>query len=172
MSQPHKICPRCQRPADLQAPQCDGCGRVYKTQFPQNPDQTVLGAPGHQPHQGPSPQLHNQQVHVHITAPPPPPQPLPPPSVYYQPQGDYIQLPPGFHSPGTAVLLSLLITGVGQMYNKQITKGVVVLVATIIIALGTAGFGVVPCWIIAAIDAFKIGDRLRAGEAVSQWQWF
>lgn len=44
MSQPCKICPRCQTPADLQAPTCSNCGRIYKTAFPQNPDRTVLGA--------------------------------------------------------------------------------------------------------------------------------
>lgn len=93
MSQPHKICPRCQTPADLQAPSCSNCGRVYKTAFPQNPDRTVLGAteppPAYpatieppyypaqpyqpeQPYYQPTQQPHNnQQVHVHVSAPQP-----------------------------------------------------------------------------------------------------
>lgn len=91
MSQPHKICPRCQRPAELQAPQCAGCGRAYRTQFPQNPDRTTLGAseppvpsyperlpPPSYPQQAypyqpepirPHPQGNNQEVHVHLSAP-------------------------------------------------------------------------------------------------------
>ena len=36
MSQPaYKICPRCQQPADLYAPQCSNCGHAFRTQFPQ-----------------------------------------------------------------------------------------------------------------------------------------
>ena len=42
MSQPHKICPRCKAPADLQVPQCRGCGRQFRTSFASD-DQTMLG---------------------------------------------------------------------------------------------------------------------------------
>ena len=94
VSQPHKICPRCQTPAELQAPQCSSCGRQYRTQFPQNPDRTVLAgseappaypvdyqAPGYpQPYDAPAggpPHLTNQQVHIHMSTPAPPPQAYP-----------------------------------------------------------------------------------------------
>lgn len=33
MTQPFKVCPKCQSPADLNAAQCVQCGRQYKTQF-------------------------------------------------------------------------------------------------------------------------------------------
>lgn len=43
MSVPHKICPRCKRPAPLDAAFCAGCGRQYKTNFSAPNDQTILG---------------------------------------------------------------------------------------------------------------------------------
>ena len=48
-----------------------------------------------------------------------------------------IQVPAGTHSVGTAVLLALLITGLGQLYNKQAMKGLVILVASVILAVFT-----------------------------------
>lgn len=94
MSQPHKICPRCHTPADLQAPQCLGCGRIYRTQFPQNPDRTTLGVPESPPqpmypvqqYEPPAPMSYDpagaqpyypeqgyqqpgQQVHIHVNTP-------------------------------------------------------------------------------------------------------
>jgi len=65
---PHKICPRCQRPADLHAPQCENCGRPYRTQFQGAPDQTVMGAPdpGYFPQRYPEQQP--SQVYVQVNA--------------------------------------------------------------------------------------------------------
>ena len=34
MTMPHKLCPRCQAPAPLEARFCSRCGRQYRTQFP------------------------------------------------------------------------------------------------------------------------------------------
>lgn len=47
MTQPYKVCPRCQTPADLQAAACASCGRQYRTQFvpPINQTQVVHPAP-------------------------------------------------------------------------------------------------------------------------------
>lgn len=161
VSQLHKICPRCQTQALIDAQYCSRCGHGFRTQF--QPDQTVLGVPPHQtPYQPPQPPAGYPYGAQHPYAPPGP---------YHSSRGG-IQLPPGYHSPGVAVLLSLLLTGGGQMYNRQVPKGVAVLVGTIFIAIGTAGFGVVPCLVLAAVDAFRIADRLRAGEPVGHWQWF
>lgn len=64
----HKLCPKCQTPADLLAPQCLSCGHVYRTQFAA-PDQT-------------------QVVNLPPRDTPPPPYAAPPP---YPP---YPQYPP------------------------------------------------------------------------------
>lgn len=48
MSQPHKICPTCHSPAEIQAPQCLACGHGFRTQFAPV-DQTRLGFSGRAP---------------------------------------------------------------------------------------------------------------------------
>lgn len=55
MSQPYKICPRCQQPADLAAPSCVKCGRIYKTQFTP-PEEKTQAFPGGIPAAAPPPQ--------------------------------------------------------------------------------------------------------------------
>jgi TM2 domain-containing membrane protein YozV len=83
-----------------------------------------------------------------------------------------IQVPAGTHSVGTAVLLALLITGLGQLYNKQAMKGLVILVASVILAVFTCGFSVLLTHPFAFIDALMIAQRLNRGEAVREWQCF
>lgn len=40
--QAYKVCPQCQTPAAIDAPQCASCGRVYRTQFAQPVNQTTV----------------------------------------------------------------------------------------------------------------------------------
>lgn len=75
-------------------------------------------------------------------------------------------------SASTAVLLTCLITGLGQMYLGQVLKGVVILLATIVIGALTAGVGSIVILIIAMIDASKIGKKLEAGQSVGEWEFF
>lgn len=157
MSQPHKICPRCQTPAAVDAQFCSRCGHGYRTQFQQ--DQTVLGAP-QPPYQAP------------YQPPPPPGYPYgqQPPS--YGPRPDFIQVAPGTHSSVTAMLMTLLIVGAGQWYNKQIIKGVVLLVVSMALLVITGCLAVFVIYPVAMIDAYQVGARLNRGEPVGQWQWF
>lgn len=83
-----------------------------------------------------------------------------------------IQVPAGTHSVGTAVLLALLITGLGQLYNKQAMKGLVILVASVILAVFTCGLSLLLTHPFAFIDALMIAQRLNRGEAVREWQCF
>jgi TM2 domain-containing membrane protein YozV len=83
-----------------------------------------------------------------------------------------IQVPAGTHSVGTAVLLALLITGLGQLYNKQAMKGLLILVASVILAVFTCGFSLLLTHPFAFIDALMIAQRLNRGEAVREWQCF
>lgn len=81
-------------------------------------------------------------------------------------------MPAGSHSVGTAVLLALLITGLGQVYNKQGMKGLVILVIAVILAAFTCGISILLTHPFAFIDAIMIAQRLNRGEAIREWQCF
>jgi TM2 domain-containing membrane protein YozV len=58
-------------------------------------------------------------------------------------------------SPGTAAVLSVLIPGVGQIYNGDFLRGIFWLIVTPGMWIGTGGlFGWV-CHVIAALTAFR-----------------
>lgn len=72
--------------------------------------------------------------------------------------------------PGLALLLSAVAGGGGYLYLGQTTKGVVIMIATILLTC-TLGIGVfIP--IIAAIDAYQMAVRLKKGQAIGQWECF
>ncbi|HEX6718805.1 MAG TPA: hypothetical protein VF088_16990 [Pyrinomonadaceae bacterium] len=71
-----------------------------------------------------------------------------------------IQVPAGTHSVGTTVILALLITGLGQVYNKQAMKGLLILVASVILAAFTCGASILLTHPFAFIDALMIAQRL------------
>jgi len=83
-----------------------------------------------------------------------------------------IQVAAGTHSVGTALLLALLITGLGQVYNKQGMKGLMILVVSVVLAAFTCGFSILLTHPFAFIDAILIAQRLNRGEAISEWQCF
>jgi len=68
-----------------------------------------------------------------------------------------------------AILSFLLLGGVGQMYLGQTKKGIIIIVATIILACVGVGF-VIP--ILGAVDAYMMADKLEKGEAIGDMQWF
>ena len=90
--------------------------------------------------------------------PPPgyaPPPYAPPPGQYppgYGPYPAYGPMP-GEKSAGVALVLSLLLTGLGQLYNGEISKGIIFLVVEIILwILSALTFGIlcivaVPFWL-------------------------
>ena len=153
MTQPFKICPQCQEAAAMNAASCARCGRVYRTTAPPPMQQTQVVQP-------PPPQY-------------PPSYPPPPFHSYGQcpPQGISVQ--PGTHLPVIALLLSLIFfVCAGQFYNKQVTKGLALLVASVVLAVFTAGLSMLITYPMAIIDAYLIGQRLNRGEVVGEWQWF
>lgn len=100
-----------------------------------------------------------------------------------------IQLPPGKQKPWLAVLLSFLLIGGGQLYNRQVLKGFILLGAfiTTFVYLLFLVFDaypnrlpITPWWpyffeavpFLLALDAYRIAARLRRGEPVRRWQWF
>jgi hypothetical protein len=61
-------------------------------------------------------------------------------------------------SPGTAVLLSALIIGAGQLYNNDFKKAAVMFVAAIGGAMFTMGFGTVGVWVWGMVDAHQVAS--------------
>lgn len=61
-------------------------------------------------------------------------------------------------SPGIALLLSLLICGVGQMYNGQAGKGILMLVGCILAWLFLLGWIV---WIWSMVDAYSTAKQMN-----------
>jgi TM2 domain-containing membrane protein YozV len=72
----------------------------------------------------------------------------------------------------TATILSCFFPGVGQMYLGQVIKGVVILVAGIVLSTVTSGIAGLPVWIVAMIDANNIAKKLASGRPVGQWEFF
>jgi TM2 domain-containing membrane protein YozV len=68
-----------------------------------------------------------------------------------------------------AVLSLLLLGGVGQMYIGQMKKGVILIVATVV--LSCIGIGVI-IPVLGAVDAYMLADKLQKGEAIGDMQWF
>ncbi len=69
-------------------------------------------------------------------------------------------------SAGLAAVLSFLISGLGQIYNGQIGKGLVILVVQAInvalmsILIGYVTFAIV--WVWAIYDAYRAADKINA----------
>ena len=68
-----------------------------------------------------------------------------------------------------AILSLLLFGGVGQMYLGQTKKGVIIIVATIV--LSCVGIGII-IPILGAVDAYMMADKLQKGESIGDMQWF
>ena len=68
-----------------------------------------------------------------------------------------------------AVLSVLLLGGVGQMYIGQMKKGIILIVATVV--LSCIGIGVIIPFL-GAVDAYMLADKLQKGEAIGDMQWF
>ncbi len=69
-------------------------------------------------------------------------------------------------SAGLAAVLSFFISGLGQIYNGQILKGLIIIVVQLINgALTTILIGWIPLaivWVWAIIDAYREAERINA----------
>lgn len=63
------------------------------------------------------------------------------------------------HKPGTAAVLSLLIPGVGQIYNGDFLRGIFWLIITPGFWIGTAGLFGWPFHLIAAYTAYHRAQK-------------
>ncbi len=72
--------------------------------------------------------------------------------------------------PMIALILSLILAGgAGQIYLGQTTKGIVLIVATLLLSCVGIGFII---WILGIIDAYQLGTMLKAGQPIGEWQFF
>jgi TM2 domain-containing membrane protein YozV len=73
-------------------------------------------------------------------------------------------------SAGLAAVLSFFISGLGQIYNGQILKGLVIIVVQLINgALTTILIGWIPLaivWVWAIVDAYREAERINARQWV------
>lgn len=72
-------------------------------------------------------------------------------------------------NPGLAAVLSFFITGLGQIYNGQIAKGIILIIVYGIswaLMFVLIGFITTPIlWIWGMYDAYKSAERINAGKA-------
>ncbi len=68
-----------------------------------------------------------------------------------------------------AVLSLLLLGGVGQIYLGQQKKGIILIVATVLLSCVVVG-AFIP--FVGAYDAYVIGERLKSGKAVGDMEFF
>ncbi len=61
-------------------------------------------------------------------------------------------------TPVVALILSLLIPGVGQFYNGDTKKGALVLIGAFVLGAATAGVVYLGLWIYGMYDAYQVAD--------------
>ena len=74
--------------------------------------------------------------------------------------------PPKTKSEGLAAVLSFLIPGLGQMYNGEIGKGVMILLGCIL--LGFLSFLIVPIVILVVVYIWNIYDAFKTAEELNE----
>ncbi|EON72425.1 hypothetical protein [Lysinibacillus sphaericus] len=76
-----------------------------------------------------------------------------------------------FH-PMIPTLLTLLIPGVGQIINKQVGKGFLLLIIFALSVFIPFGIGLVIVGLLIIIDAYLVGKKHYEGKLVGKWQFF
>jgi hypothetical protein len=70
------------------------------------------------------------------------------------------------------VLNLLLFGGVGYIIMGQKTKGIVAIVAAIVLAVPTCGLGALAVGAFGAVDGYMQAQQLQAGHPVGEWTFF
>ena len=75
--------------------------------------------------------------------------------------------------PILVLVLNLLVAGgVGYIIMGQKTKGIVAIVAWVVLLFVTCGVGSGILGIVTAIDGYLQAQQLQQGKPVGQWTWF
>lgn len=75
-------------------------------------------------------------------------------------------------NPIIAAVLSALIPGLGQVYLKQVLKGLAIVGGNVVMVIASMGLANIFIWVAAVIDAYKIGNKLQKGTPVQKWEFF
>lgn len=75
-------------------------------------------------------------------------------------------------SPFVALILSIIIVGLGQMVNGQLIKGLLMLAAAMVLGALTGGVAGVVIWIISGIDAYTCVNKLKQGRPIGMFSFF
>ena len=100
--------------------------------------------------------------------PPPPPPPPPPRPPGSPPSGKLIYPSKPPQSPHLA-WINILLPGLSQILMGQTTKGIVLLIGSLVLL--PIGIGAL-VWIGSIIDGFLVGQVLQSGRPVGEWQFF
>ena len=165
MSEPAKICPKCQTSALLDARTCSVCAHGFRTQFVAPDDKTQIYLPGDLPPVYSPPQYTPPNAQY-------PPQYTPVPQPVYVVSGDSIQVPAGTHPVPLIAIIGVFCFPLGTMMNRQFIKALVILMCGIGIGLVTVGIGAFLIGVIAWIDSILVANRLNRGEVIGQWTSF
>lgn len=71
-----------------------------------------------------------------------------------------------------ALLSACCIAGLGQILLGQVTKGVAMLLGSIVLAVATAGISALITWPLMGIDAYMVASRLKEGCVLGEWDFF
>ncbi len=75
-------------------------------------------------------------------------------------------------SPIVFALLSFLLPGLGQLLNRQVSKGILTMVGSFILPLLPFGaLAATVLRVLCAIDAYRIAERRKRGESVGDTEW-
>ncbi len=81
-------------------------------------------------------------------------------------------IPPSGKNTVLAAILSCCIPGLGQIYLGQLWKGLAILILDWVLGAATFGILHIVLWVVALLDAFKIGKKFEAGQSVAPWEFF
>ena len=70
------------------------------------------------------------------------------------------------------VLSGCCIAGLGQILMGQTTKGIAIMIGSIVFSIVTMGFGILITWPAGGVDAYLIAKKLKEGKSVGQWEFF
>lgn len=75
-------------------------------------------------------------------------------------------------SPTVALLLSIILVGLGQMVNGQLIKGLLMLIAAMTLGALTGGIAGIVIWIVSGIDAYICTSKLKQGRPIGRFNFF
>jgi TM2 domain-containing membrane protein YozV len=158
------FCPECGRSVGDDDQFCESCGSaLLKTGFPVPPQPFVPPPPGQAPPFTPAIPAPPQ---TYVPPPPqayfpPPPEPTPPLTPGTPLPGQ--PLPVRHKSAGLAALGSFCFSGLGQVYNGQLRKGLAIFFGTIAGVLLFVVPGII-IWIFGVRDAWQTAKKMNEGK--------